>query len=135
MHVILRNQNRPHLARIHDVPPSRGELFYLRTLLQHRAAHSHQDARTIDGVLYDTYQEAAIQLSLFATKKEAEYALLEGIQALKTPRQLRLLFVHLPVNDCVPTPMLIWTNLADDLSLDYTLRHHNQPWIGIEYAL
>jgi hypothetical protein len=29
MHVILRNQNRPHLARIHDVPPSRGELFYL----------------------------------------------------------------------------------------------------------
>jgi hypothetical protein len=64
MHVILRNENHPHLARIHNVPPSCGELFYLRTLLQHRAARSHQDARTIDA-----------------------------------------------------------------------LHHHNQPWIGIEYAL
>ena len=44
MHVILHNENHPHLACIHNVPPSRGELFYLRTLLQHRAARSHQDA-------------------------------------------------------------------------------------------
>ena len=76
-----------------------------------------------------------MQLGLFATEKEAEYALLEGIHNLKTPRQLRLLFVHLLVNDCVPTPMLTWAKLALDLSLDHTLRHHNQPQVGIEYAL
>jgi hypothetical protein len=135
MHVILRGQQRPHLARIHDIPPSHGEVFYLRTLLQHRPSSSYEDARTIDGVLYDTYQEAATELGLFATEKEGEYALLEGIQMLKTPRQLRLLFVHLLVNDCVPTPMLIWENLGPHLSLDYTLRHHNVTNLGFEYAL
>jgi hypothetical protein len=31
--------------------------------------------------------------------------------------------------------MLIWANLAHDLSLDHILRHDNQPQIGIEYAL
>jgi len=135
MHVILRSENRPHLTRIHDVPPSRGELFYLRTLLLHRPSNSHEDTRTVDGVLYNTYQETATQLGLFTTEKEAEYALLEGIRNLKTPRQLRLLFVHLLVNDCISTPMLIWAKLAHDLSLDHTLRHRNQPQIGIEYAL
>jgi hypothetical protein len=135
MHVILRNESRPHLARIHDVPPSRGEVFYLRTLLQHRACSSHEDVRTVDDVQYETYQEAATELGLFANEKEAEYALLEGIHNLKTPRQLRLLFVHLLVNDCVPTPMLIWHNLGQQLALDHTLRHHNAVHMGIEYAL
>ena len=74
--------------QIHDVPPSHGENFYLRTLLQHRPALSFEDARTIDGTLYGTYQEAATELGLFATEKEAKYALLEGIQTLKTPHQL-----------------------------------------------
>jgi hypothetical protein len=135
MHVILRAENRPHLARIHDVPPSHGEVFYLRTLLQYRPSSSYEDARTANGTLYDTYQETATQLGLFATEKEGEYALLEGIQNLKTPRQLRLLFVHLLVNDCIPTPMLIWENLAHHLSLDHTLRHHNAANVGFEYAL
>ena len=89
----------------------------------------------MDGVLYDTYQEAATELGLFANEKEAEYALLEAIQNLKTPRQLRLLFIHLLVNDCVPTPMLTWDNLAHHLALDHTLQHQNVVHIGIEYAL
>jgi hypothetical protein len=135
MHVILRGENRPHLARIHDIPPSHGEVFYLRALLQHRPSSSHVDARTVNGTIYDTYQETATQLGLFATEKEGEYALLEAIQNLKTPRQLRLLFVHLLVNDCIPTPMLIWENLAHHLSHDHTLRHHNVLNVGIEYAL
>jgi hypothetical protein len=84
MHVILHNEGWPHLARIHDIPPSHGEVFYLRTLLQYRPSISHEAERTVDGVEYDTYQEAAMQLGLFANEKEAEYALLEGIQNLKT---------------------------------------------------
>jgi len=135
MHVILRKEGRPHLARIHDVPPSHGEVFYLRTLLQHWPSSSYEDARTVDGVEHDTYQEAATQSGLFANEREAEYALLEGIQTLKTPCQLRLLFVHLLVNDCVPTPMLIWDKLAHHLSFDHILRHNNVTNVGVEYAL
>ena len=73
MHVILRNEFRPHLAHIHQVTPSHGEVFYLRTLLQHCTYTSHEDARTVDGVIYDTYQEVAAELGLFANEKEAEY--------------------------------------------------------------
>jgi len=135
MQVILRTSGRKHLARIHDIPPSRGELFYLRTLLQHKPALSFDDARTVDDTLYDTYQEAATALGLFATEKEAEYALLEGIQTLKTPRQLRVLFVHLLVNDCIPTPMLIWHNLAHNLATDHILHHQNIARLGIDHAL
>ena len=117
------------------MPPSHEEVFYLRTFLQHGAYTSHEDARTVDGVLYDTYQEAVTELGLFVNEKEAEYALLEAIQNLKTPRQLRLLFIHLLVNDCVPTPMLTWDNLAHHLALDHMLQHQNVVHIGIEYAL
>jgi hypothetical protein len=125
MHVILRSGPHPHLARIHKIPPSHGEVFYLRTLLQHRPYSSYEDARTVDGVQYETYQEAATELGLFANEKEAEYVLLEGIQNLKTLRQLRLPFIHLLVNDCIPMPMLLWENIAHHLALDHTLRHQN----------
>ena len=74
-------------------------------------------------------------MGLFATQKEAEYALLEGIQTLKTPRQLRILFVHLLVNDCVPTPISLWDSLAEHLSFDHTLHRGNVQEIGINEAL
>ncbi|KAI0038343.1 hypothetical protein FA95DRAFT_1567802 [Auriscalpium vulgare] len=42
---------------------------------------------------------------------------------LRTPRQLRWLFVDLLVNDCVPAPMYLWTKFHHELSLDYILEH------------
>jgi PIF1-like helicase len=135
MQVILRTDVHRHLGRIHDIPPSRGEVFYLRALLQHRPARSFEDVRTVDGTIYDSYQEAAVELGLFANEREAEYALFEGIRNLKTPHQLRLLFVHLLVNDCVPTPMMLWDKIAHHLALDYTLRNNNMPTIGVEHTL
>ena len=116
MQVILQNDTRKHLAHIHDVPPSRGELFYLRALLQHRPAMSFEDPRTVNGVVLDSYLETTTALGLFANEKESEYALLEGVQALKTPCQLRLLFAHLLVNDCIPTPLLLWQKFTEHLA-------------------
>jgi hypothetical protein len=106
MHVILRSPAHPHISRIRDVRPSEGEVYYLCALLQHRPASSHINAQTVGDVELPTFQEAATELSLFANEQEAEYALMEAIQSLKTPQQLCLLFVHLLVNDCVPTPLL-----------------------------
>jgi hypothetical protein len=135
MRVVLRNSARRHIGRIHDVPPSYSELFYLRALLQHRPAVSFEDAHTVDNMEYDTYQEATTELGLFANEKEAEYALLEGIQNLKTPRQLRVLFVHLLVNDCIPTPMILWDQLGPTLSQDHILQHGNVTDVGIGLSL
>ena len=74
-------------------------------------------------------------MGLFATQKEAEYAPLEGIQTLKTPQQLCILFIHLLVNDCIPMPMSLWNSLAKCLSIDHTLHDSNIQEIGINEAL
>jgi hypothetical protein len=75
----------------------------------------------VDGVEFPTYQEATTELGLFANENESEYGLMEAIQSLKTPRQLQLLFVHLLVNDCVPTPLAHWKIFQENFALDYTV--------------
>ena len=60
---------------------------------------------------------------------------MEAIQSLKTPRQLRLLFVHLLVNDCVPTPLGHWETFQESFALDYTLRNNNTLDLGLDHAL
>ena len=134
-HVILRDPSHPFITRIHSVLPSRGELFYLRAILQHRPLRSFEDARTVENVIYDTFQQAADALGIFANEKEAEYALNEAVRALRTPRQLRLLFILLLVNDCVPTPLRLWDRFQLRFSQDYILRHNNVQQVGINNAL
>jgi hypothetical protein len=134
-HVILRAATKVHLSRLQSVRPSQGELFYLRALLQIRPARSFLELRTVDGCEYPTYQQAATHLGLFADKNEAVYTLAEAVHALKTPRQLRLLFVHLLVNDCAPTPIDIWEQLMDEFAKDFTLRYNGNLHIGRNHAL
>jgi hypothetical protein len=134
MHVVLR-RGAVHLSRIQSIRPSKGELFYLRALLQARASNSFSDVRTVNNIEYPTFQDAAIQLGLFADTNEAMYAMLEAVQTLRTPRQLRVLLVHLLVNDCVTTPMVMWETFHAELAYDFTLRNENVLEIGINLAL
>jgi hypothetical protein len=134
-HVILRDSAHTHLGRMRSARPSDGEIFYLRVTLQHRPARSFRDARTINGVEYTTFQEAAAQMGLFANENEAEYAMREAVHALCTPKQLRLLFVHLLVNECVRTPLEIWQTFKAHMALDFTLRHNRNEAVGTEHAL
>ena len=132
MHVVQRDVAHPHLSRINAVRPSQGELFYLRAILQSRPALSFVDARTVNGQIYETFQEAAVALGLFADHNEAQYAIHEAIHTtLATPRQLRLLFVHLLVNDCVLTPIDLWANYKEYMARDFTL----QLGLNIDLAL
>jgi hypothetical protein len=64
--------------------PSKGELFYLRALLQHKPSSSFADVRTVNNVEYPTFQDPAIELRLFADSNEGMYAMLEAIQTLRT---------------------------------------------------
>ena len=66
MHVVQRDVTHPHLSQINPVCPSQGELFYLRAILQFRPALSFLDARTVNGQIYETFQEVAIALGCFA---------------------------------------------------------------------
>ena len=132
MHVVQRDVTHPHLSRINTVCPSQGELFYLRAILQSRPVLSFADARTVNDKIYETFQEAAVALGLFADRNEAQYAIHEAIHStLATPHQLRLLFVHLLVNDCVLTPIDLWMTYKEYMAHDFTL----QLGLNVDFAL
>jgi hypothetical protein len=90
---------------------------------------------TVDDVEYPTFQEAAIHMGLFADESEARYALREAIDSLKTPRQLRVLFVHLLVNDCIPTPLTIWDEFQNKFAFDFLLQNNNVVDISVNRTL
>ncbi|KAJ7355314.1 hypothetical protein DFH08DRAFT_630707, partial [Mycena albidolilacea] len=53
------------VSRIQMVYPRHGDVFSLRSLLLHRSARDWLDMRTIDGVVYGMYQEAARAMGMF----------------------------------------------------------------------
>jgi hypothetical protein len=135
MHVIFRCPSTRHYARLREISNARGELFYLRVLLQQRAASSFVQLRTVNGIEHTTYQEAATALGVFASQTEAEYALWESIRALKTPAQLRFFFVHLLITDCILTPIQYWNTFQEHLCLDFTLQHPDAMQYSTERGL
>ena len=135
MHVVQRDATHPHLSQINAVRPSQGDLFYLHAILQSQPALSFLDACTINGVIYETFQEAAIALGLFADQNEAQYTIQEAINTLATPRQLRQIFVHLLINDCILAPIDIWTRYQQHMAHDFTLQFGLNTDLGLNCAL
>jgi hypothetical protein len=135
MHVIRRNSAHAHVTRIRSIHSSHGELFYLRTILQTRPSRSFAMARTVGDIELPSFQEAALELGLFADSNEATFAILEGVQTLRTPRELRVLFVHLLVNECVVAPLTLWEQFQENLAYDFTLQSNNVVEIGTNLAL
>jgi len=73
----------------------------------------------VNGLLCSSFQEACIALNLFSDETEAEYCLTEAVESLRTPYQIRLLFLHLLTNDCVASPLTIWDKFRSALSEDF----------------
>ena len=119
MHVILRHHNHPHITRLQPIRLSLGDVFYLRVLLQSRPARSFEQLRTVNGILYSTFQGACIALNLFSDETEAEYCFTEAVESLHTPYQLRLLLIHMLTNDCITAPATIWEKFQQSLSEDF----------------
>lgn len=121
MHVVQRNPLRPHLSRLQPVHVSRGELFYLRILLLSRPGASWEDLRTVNNVVHPSFQSACIALGLFADKDEAHFCMQEAVDTLRTPHQLRILFIHLLTNSCIDTPLQFWNEFRPKISEDFIL--------------
>ena len=134
-HVVLRTSVNEHLSRIQDVRPTQGETFYLRVILQNKPCRSFKDARTVNGVVFPSYQAAALEMGLFADVNEGIYALQEATHTLRTPHQLRLLFVHLLINDCIKSPMETWQTFRDVLCQDFMLRFHGDVALATNHCL
>lgn len=124
MRVVQRDHTRAHITRIQAVRPSAGEHFYLRSILAVQPVLSFDDARIVDGTVYNTYQEAAMALGLFSENSEGHLSIQEAIAVLHTPRQLQLLFVHLLVNDLLESPIHTWDSFEEEFTRDF-LVHSN----------
>ena len=74
IHRISRGER---IARLHFAALTERERFFLRYLLMHHSARSYVDLRTVAGVTYGTYQEAAQACGLKGTQAEAEEAMKE----------------------------------------------------------
>ena len=59
----------------------------------------------------------------------------EAIDSLRTPRQLRILFIHLLVNECLPTPLTVWREFQSEFARDFILHYENAVAIGVDHAL
>ena len=118
----LRFANHPHVCRLASVRPTQGEVFYLRSILSIRSGESFDDLRVFEDTLYPTYQEAAQAMGIFSEDQECVQAFQEAIAFLKTPAQLRFLFIHMLVNECIATPLDFWNRFKEHLSYDFFLR-------------
>lgn len=114
----LRKRGK-RVGRLNSSHYSTGELWYLRMLLcRVRGPTCFQDLRTVEGVTYNTFQEACAASGLLNDDNEWHEAILENVPTAM-PHQLRTLFVHIIVNCEVGDVYKLWTShwkaMAEDI--------------------
>ncbi|KAF5349056.1 hypothetical protein D9758_012686 [Tetrapyrgos nigripes] len=98
MRIWLLAESHRRVVRIVMVYPRHGDVFYLCCLLMHGGAfHSWEDICTVDGVLYDSFADAARAKGLFDNASEGTLAFQELVEVGASPGQLRWLFCVLAV--------------------------------------
>ncbi len=111
-------------------------MFYIKLLLLHSSPRSFEQARTVDGTVYDTYHNAAQALGLLHDDSEGQLCFNEARDGGYSPAQLRSLLVMLIVDgdehgreildsdilmadlaeqECIPTEMT-WNACLRDIS-------------------
>ena len=126
----LRTVEHPHVCRLQSVRASQGEVFYLRCMLNIRPGLTYEDFMFFNGIRYESYQDTAHAMGLFANSTECVVAFEEAIHMLKTPAQLRYLFAHMLVNDCILTPLQFWDQFKAQLSFDFFLRSRGNDMVA-----
>ena len=109
------------IGRLAYTHHSSGELWYLRLLLTKvRGPTSFISLRTVNGKLFQTYQEACKEYGLLDDDNEWDQVLEECSQS-GFPPQIRQLFVHIMVNCKVADLSVLWNkhwiHMVDDLLL------------------
>jgi hypothetical protein len=120
---------------MHILRPTHGDVYYLRLILLTRPAASFTDARTVNGQVFASYQEAAVAAGLLNDTTEGLLAMKEAVETLRTPHQIRTLFVHLLANGCVQTPLAMWEEFQDAMARDCIIRHNGMVQLGLNDAL
>ncbi|XP_025680359.1 uncharacterized protein [Arachis hypogaea] len=116
------------IGRLSFSHPSSGELFYMRMLLNvQRGCTSFRSIRTVNGVTYDTFQEACSAMGFLIDDKEYVSTIKE-VAEVASAAQLRKPFVMLLLSGSMGRPLSVWEQtwayLSDDIL--YRRRHELQ---------
>ncbi|MFS7972712.1 putative DNA helicase [Helianthus anomalus] len=119
------------LGRIHSVPPSLGEAYFLRILLNKvKGPRSFEEIRTVNGHVYPTFRAACYARGLL--DDDAEY-----IEAIKEASHsgsgyyLRNLFATMLMSNTLSRPDYVWENSWRYLSDDILYRHRNSTGLSL----
>ncbi|KAG2767821.1 hypothetical protein PC116_g11120 [Phytophthora cactorum] len=94
---VRRKRYQATLGRMIHVSPRDMQWFYMRVLLCHRKGlTSFENLRTVDGVTYDSYREAALHAGYLEDDSEWVACMTEASQ-FRMPYQLRQLFATIIV--------------------------------------
>ncbi|XP_021770506.1 uncharacterized protein LOC110734673 [Chenopodium quinoa] len=124
---IKRSYKKNNVGRMAFVVPSEGERFFLHLLLgKVKSPISFDHLKTVCGVLYSTFQEAAIKLGLFQ-EDNAITACLEEAAEAQMPSEMRQLFATLLIF-CQPSnPNALWLRFYSSLSEDFKHKYPDCP--------
>ena len=106
--VWIKRQKGTAIGRVHHVPPSYGEYFYLRVLLNKvKEAKDWIDFKKYEGVVYPTYKDACQARGLLENDKEYIDGLLEA-SLWGSGNYLRKFYVTLLMTDSMSRPEVVF---------------------------
>nr|GEY94133.1 hypothetical protein [Tanacetum cinerariifolium] len=124
-----RRKQGKSLGRIHHVPPSWGELYYLCAILNKvRGPMEWDDLKKVDDVLYPTYRDACYARGLLQDDKEYIDGILEA-SLWGMGDYLRSIFIMLIMTDSMSWPEIVWEKTWMKLAED------NMPYPDQEYTM
>lgn len=107
------------ISRMYTVSTKNRELFHLRLLLLHvRGPTCFNDVKTYNGVMYDTFEEAAHVRGIANNGNEWHDTLLEAA-TLNTAPQLRQIFAVICALNCPSNVDQLWAEFKQNLCEDY----------------
>jgi len=114
------------------VPLTIGEKWYLRLILYNQPVFSFKDAKTVDGVTFQTFQEAALARKLVEDENEATIAF-QWSALHSSPPELRVLFVIMTSQGFPTVNIYNDPELRIKLMEDYLLDFNNNTRYGYFY--
>jgi hypothetical protein len=105
LYLYRRCNNVQSVVRLEMIYITAGESYFLRLITKNRAYKSFEDARTVDGITYITFQEAAVAANYIEDANDALVCFTEACgyadgmaDVHLRPSSLRGLFAHLTLN-------------------------------------
>ena len=122
---IRKTKHTAKIGRMPTISPRNAQLFWLRNLLLNiTGPTSFEDLRTVNDVVYNSFQQAAIAHGLCEDDTQWDKCMQE-IEATSSPQKLRDLFITI-ITQCQPgSPVELWNKFKDSMAEDY-LYQYNQ---------